>query len=276
MTISLAPFLCCCVMITTGVTLLLERSLVRVLAGVVVLGNGVNLLIVTAGGNAGGPPILGSTPVADMADPLPQAMVLTAIVITLGVTAFVLAMVHRSWQLTGSDEVQDDTEDRRVRLRARRGELSHALRTRQDAYRRLVVEQRAELARLEAEQAERERLQEADLERRIARVHTELEEWMRTRMAEGLSEEELQRGFEEAGQRDLPDEEATAGDNAERIDELRREHTRRRTEQAAGEKELRRRIRARQRDARRQMRSAIREERARQALANDPELEGDD
>ncbi|MFF0863564.1 Na(+)/H(+) antiporter subunit C [Nonomuraea sp. NPDC003560] len=276
MTISLAPFLCCCVMITTGVTLLLERSLVRVLAGVVVLGNGVNLLIVTAGGNAGGPPILGSTPVADMADPLPQAMVLTAIVITLGVTAFVLAMVHRSWQLTGSDEVQDDTEDRRVRLRARRGELSHALRTRQDAYRRLVVEQRAELARLEAEQAERERLQEADLERRIARVHTELEEWMRTRMAEGLSEEELQRGFEEAGQRDVPDEEATAGDNAERIDELRREHTRRRAEQAAGERELRQRIKARQRDARRQMRSAIREERARQALANDPELEGDD
>ncbi|MEV3986816.1 Na(+)/H(+) antiporter subunit C [Nonomuraea sp. NPDC049758] len=276
MTISLAPFLCCCVMITTGVTLLLERSLVRVLAGVVVLGNGVNLLIVTAGGNAGGPPILGSTPVADMADPLPQAMVLTAIVITLGVTAFVLAMVHRSWQLTGSDEVQDDTEDRRVRLRARRGELSHALRTRQDAYRRLVVEQRAELARLEAEQAERERLQEADLERRIARVHTELEEWMRTRMAEGLSEEELQSGFEEAGQRDVPDEEATAGDNAERIDELRREHTRRRAEQAAGEKELRQRIKARQRDARRQMRSAIREERARQALANDPELEGDD
>ncbi|MEU1724946.1 Na(+)/H(+) antiporter subunit C [Nonomuraea sp. NPDC005692] len=274
MTISLAPLVCCCVMITTGVTLLLERSLVRVLAGVVVLGNGVNLLIVTAGGNAGGPPILGSTPVADMADPLPQAMVLTAIVITLGVTAFVLAMVHRSWQLTGSDEVQDDTEDRRVRLRARRGELSHALRTRQDAYRRLVVEQRAELARLEAEQAERERLQEDDLERRIARVHTELEEWMRTRMAEGLSEEELQRGFEEAGQRDRPGEEA--GDNAERIDELRREHTRRRAEQASGEKELRRRIKARQRDARRQMRSAIREERARQALANDPELEGDD
>ncbi|MEU5868144.1 Na(+)/H(+) antiporter subunit C [Nonomuraea sp. NPDC047529] len=272
MTISLAPLLCCCVMITTGVTLLLERSLVRVLAGVVVLGNGVNLLIITAGGNAGGPPILGSTPVRAMADPLPQAMVLTAIVITLGVTAFVLAMVHRSWQLTGSDEVQDDTEDRRVRLRARRGELSHALRTRQDDYRRLVVEQRAELARLEAEQAERERLQEADLERRIARVHTELEEWMRTRMAEGLSEEELQRGFEEAGLR----EEASAGDNAERIEELRREHTRRRAEQAAGEKELRQRIRARQRDARRQMRSAMRAERARQALANDSELEGDD
>ncbi|RSM94315.1 Na(+)/H(+) antiporter subunit C [Nonomuraea sp. WAC 01424] len=272
MTISLVPFLCCCVLITTGVTLLLERSLVRVLAGVVVLGNGVNLLIVTAGGDAGGPPILGVTPVRDMADPLPQAMVLTAIVITLGVTSFVLAMVHRTWQLTGSDEVQDDTEDRRVRLRARRGELSHALRARQDDYRRLVVEQRAELARLEAEQAERERLEEGDLERRIARVHTELEGWMRDGMAEGLSEEELQRGFEEAALREEP----PAGGNVERIEELRREHTRRRAEQEDREKELRQRIRARQRDARRQMRSALRAERARQALAHDPELKGDD
>lgn len=272
MTITVLPFVCCCVLITTGVTLLLERSLVRALAGVIVLGNGVNLLIVTAGSGPGGPPILGLTPTAGMSDPLPQAMVLTAIVITLGVTSFVLAMVHRSWQLTGSDEVQDDTEDRRVRLRARRGELSHAVRARQDDYRRLLVEQRAELARLEAEQAERERLQEADLERRIARVHTELEQWMRDGMAEGLSEEDLQRGFEEAGLA----QEDSAGDNVERIEELRREHARRRAEQSVSEKELRRRIKSRQRDARRQMRSAIRGERERQALAHDPELEGDD
>ncbi|SDJ71831.1 multicomponent Na+:H+ antiporter subunit C [Nonomuraea jiangxiensis] len=118
MTLSLPPFLACCVLITVGVTLLLERSLVRALAGVVVLSNGVNLLIVTASGAPGRPPFTGT---AAPADPLPQAMVLTAIVITLGVTAFVLALVHRSWQLTGSDEVRDDTEDRRVRLRSRRG-----------------------------------------------------------------------------------------------------------------------------------------------------------
>ncbi len=49
-----------------------------------------------------------------MADPLPQAMILTAIVITLGVTAFLLAMAYRSWQLQGNDEVQDDAEDRRI------------------------------------------------------------------------------------------------------------------------------------------------------------------
>ncbi|MFI7641367.1 Na(+)/H(+) antiporter subunit C [Nonomuraea sp. NPDC049400] len=268
MTVTLLPFLACCAMIATGVTLLLERSLVRVLAGVIVLGNGVNLLIVTAGGGAGGPPYVGARGIAD---PLPQAMVLTAIVITLGVTAFLLALVHRSWQLCGSDEVQDDTEDRRVRLRARRGELSDAVRARQNAYRRLLAEQRAELARLEAEQAERERLQEADLERRIDRVHTELEQWMRDRRQEGLSEEDLHRRLEEAGLRD-----DTVMDNLERIEELREQYTRGREEQAASERALRRRLKARQRDARRQMRAAIREERERQALARDPELEGED
>jgi multicomponent Na+:H+ antiporter subunit C len=268
-TVSLMPFAACCAMIAAGVTLLLERSLVRVLAGVITLGNGVNLLIVTTSGDAGRPPFTGT---AGMADPLPQAMVLTAIVITLGVTAFLLAMVHRSWQLTGSDEVQDDTEDRRVRLSARRGELSDAVQRRRDAYRRLVIEQRAELAHLETEQAERERLEEADLERRIARVHTELDRWMRARREEGLSEEELQSRFEEVGLR----AEAAAMDNVMRIEELREEHERRREAQAAGERELRRKLKSRQREARRQMRLAIRQELERQALARDPELEGDD
>ena len=50
-----------------------------------------------------------------MSDPLPQAMVLTAIVISLGTTAFLLAMAYRSWQLTGHDDVQDDVEDRAIR-----------------------------------------------------------------------------------------------------------------------------------------------------------------
>jgi multicomponent Na+:H+ antiporter subunit C len=105
---------------TVGVYLLLERSLSRVLVGVILLGNGANLLFLVAGGAAGRPPILGQAPVRDMSDPLPQAMVLTAIVITLGMTAFLLAMAYRSWQLHGHDEVQDDVEDRRIaRLAAR-------------------------------------------------------------------------------------------------------------------------------------------------------------
>ncbi|PWD50909.1 Na(+)/H(+) antiporter subunit C [Serinibacter arcticus] len=110
------------VLVATGVYLLLERSLTRVLIGVALVGNGVNLLILTMGGAAGAPPLVGASG-EPMSDPLPQALVLTAIVITLGFTAFILAMAYRSWQLHGHDEVQDDVEDRRIARRAERGEL---------------------------------------------------------------------------------------------------------------------------------------------------------
>lgn len=106
------------VLVATGVYLLLERSLSRVILGVTLISNGVNVLFLIAGGAAGGPPLIGSTPAEQMSDPLPQAMVLTAIVINLGITAFVLAMAYRSWQLHGHDEVQDDLEDRRIARRA--------------------------------------------------------------------------------------------------------------------------------------------------------------
>ncbi|MEU4565598.1 Na(+)/H(+) antiporter subunit C [Micromonospora sp. NPDC023956] len=109
------------VLFAAGVTLLLERSLTRVLMGVILLGNGANLLLLT-GGRAGGPPIVGTTPEGEMSDPLPQAMVLTAIVITLGMTAFLLALSYRSWHLNGHDEVQDDVEDRRIMDLAERDE----------------------------------------------------------------------------------------------------------------------------------------------------------
>jgi hypothetical protein len=49
-----------------------------------------------------------------MNDPLPQALILTAIVITFGVTAFILAMIYRSWRLAQGDLVVDDVDDRRV------------------------------------------------------------------------------------------------------------------------------------------------------------------
>jgi multicomponent Na+:H+ antiporter subunit C len=105
------------VLFAAGVTLLLERNLTRVILGITLLGNGVNLLILL-GGAYGGPPIVGVTPERRMSDPLTQAMILTAIVITLGMTAFLLAMAYRSWLLTGHDNVQDDVEDRRIMRRA--------------------------------------------------------------------------------------------------------------------------------------------------------------
>lgn len=105
------------VMVAAGVTLVLERSLTRILIGFVLIGNGVSVLYLVVSGPAGSAPIVGLSD-DPMSDPLPQAMVLTAIVITLGVTSFGLALAYRAWQLTGHDDVQDDVEDNAIRRRA--------------------------------------------------------------------------------------------------------------------------------------------------------------
>jgi multicomponent Na+:H+ antiporter subunit C len=103
------------VLVAAGVYLLLERSLTRILVGVLLASNGVNVMFLVASGAAGGAPIIGVTPKQEMSDPLPQAMVLTAIVITLGTTAYLLALAYRSFQLNGHDEVADDVEDAAIR-----------------------------------------------------------------------------------------------------------------------------------------------------------------
>jgi len=97
-----------------GLYLVLERSLTRIALGVVLAGNGVNLLFIVVSGPAGSPPLANTAGSGEMADPLPQALVLTAIVITLAVAAFLVTMAYRSWQLHQHDEVQDDLEDRRI------------------------------------------------------------------------------------------------------------------------------------------------------------------
>lgn len=125
MTPSLVMLIAVGVLFAAGVTLLLERTLTRVLLGVILLGNGANLLILLAA-MPGGPPIVGTTEPGEMTDSLPQAMILTAIVITLGMTAFLLALAYRSWRLVGHDEVQDDIEDRRIMAMAERDEGSDA------------------------------------------------------------------------------------------------------------------------------------------------------
>lgn len=112
------------VLVAAGVYLLLERSLTRILVGVLLASNGVNLLFLVASGRAGGAPIIGINEADEMSDPLPQAMVLTAIVITLGTAAFMLTMAYRSFQLNGHDEVQDDVEDNRIRRLAEADQAS--------------------------------------------------------------------------------------------------------------------------------------------------------
>lgn len=98
----------------TGFYLLMQRSLMRVLLGIVVLGHGANLLLQLAGGPPARAPLVGTAPADQLADPLPQALALTAIVITFAVTTFLLALGYRSFVLTGDDDVQDDVEDRRI------------------------------------------------------------------------------------------------------------------------------------------------------------------
>jgi multicomponent Na+:H+ antiporter subunit C len=99
-----------------GVYLLLERNLTRMLLGLLLVGNALNLLILTVGGPAGNPPVRGRTSGDNTttADPLAQGMILTAIVITMGIAAFVLALTYRSYRLTTAEEVANDPEDTRV------------------------------------------------------------------------------------------------------------------------------------------------------------------
>lgn len=104
-----------------GVYLMLQRNLSRIVIGLAMVGHGANLLLLLAGGRAGEAPIT-SDGVGTFADPLPQALALTAIVITFGVSAFLLTLAYRSWLLNRSDEVEDDVEDRRIAdLAANRG-----------------------------------------------------------------------------------------------------------------------------------------------------------
>jgi multicomponent Na+:H+ antiporter subunit C len=100
-----------------GVYLLLDRSLTRVLLGFLLLGNATNVLLLSTGGYAGLAPIVGLAPEEEMSDPLPQALILTAIVITFGVASFVLALIYRSWRLVRQEVVGIDEEDRRIARR---------------------------------------------------------------------------------------------------------------------------------------------------------------
>lgn len=126
MTTSLSLLAASVVLVGVGAYLMLERSLTRVLIGLVILSNGVNLGFLVASGEPGAPPLLNEYDAFDIADPLPQALVLTAIVITLGTVSFVLAMAYRSWQLAGNDDVQDDVEDAAIRRLAAADEASDA------------------------------------------------------------------------------------------------------------------------------------------------------
>jgi multicomponent Na+:H+ antiporter subunit C len=90
---------------------MLRRSVFRLVLGIMLLGQAANLIVFTSGGlTKGEPPIIpdGETLLsASAADPLPQALVLTAIVIGFGVIAFTIALLHRAGRSVGSDDLDE-------------------------------------------------------------------------------------------------------------------------------------------------------------------------
>lgn len=107
-------------LVAVGIYLVLQRSLTRVIVGFAVLAHGVNLLLLVAGGEPGRAPFAGAGD--RVSDPLPEALALTAIVISFGLTAFLATLAFRSWLLTRNDVVQDDPEDRRIAAQRDPGE----------------------------------------------------------------------------------------------------------------------------------------------------------
>lgn len=97
------------VLYAAGVYMLLRRSIVRLIIGLALLSNAANLLIFTSSGlTRGNPPVMSVdekvlSPAA--ADPLPQALILTAIVISFGVLAFAVVLLKRAYETAGADDL---------------------------------------------------------------------------------------------------------------------------------------------------------------------------
>jgi multisubunit Na+/H+ antiporter MnhC subunit len=111
MTTNLVLALTIGLLFAAGVYLMLSRNLIRVLLGFLLAGHSINLLLLSTSED-GVPPIVGEpTGGKAVADPIPQALILTSIVISLAVSTFLLAMAYRNYKVTQEPELEDDTED---------------------------------------------------------------------------------------------------------------------------------------------------------------------
>jgi multicomponent Na+:H+ antiporter subunit C len=94
-----------------AVYLMLRRSLAKLIIGLSLLTTATNLLILTVGGlTRARPPLVpvgAMRPVEPYADPIPQALILTAIVIGFGVLAFMMALAYRTYNVVGLDDLDD-------------------------------------------------------------------------------------------------------------------------------------------------------------------------
>ncbi|SEL39478.1 multisubunit sodium/proton antiporter, MrpC subunit (TC 2.A.63.1) [Olivibacter domesticus] len=103
----------------TGLYLLLHKSFMKLIAGVILFGNACNMFLLIAGGLTRNHPAFVSksadaVAVDSMADPVPQAFILTAIVIGLGVQAFVIVLLKRIYQTSRTNNLDELTSTDRV------------------------------------------------------------------------------------------------------------------------------------------------------------------
>jgi multicomponent Na+:H+ antiporter subunit C len=97
------------VLYAAGIFMILRRSLVKLIIGLILLGNGANLLIFLLGRIVKGkPPIIpeDSKVMLDaFADPVPQALILTAIVISFGLQSFAIILIKRAYRVVQTDDL---------------------------------------------------------------------------------------------------------------------------------------------------------------------------
>lgn len=99
------------VLFAASIYMILRRSVVKLIIGLVLLGHGANLLIFLSSGLVRGKPPLvpmgGSRLEGEYSDPLPAALILTAIVISFGIVSFAAVLVKRAYQEVGTDDLDE-------------------------------------------------------------------------------------------------------------------------------------------------------------------------
>ncbi|RXZ84510.1 Na(+)/H(+) antiporter subunit C [Paenibacillaceae bacterium] len=94
------------VLFAIGTYMILSRNLVRIILGTSLMTHGAHLLLMTMGGLKRGAAPLLSEGAEAFVDPLPQALILTSIVINFGITAFFLVLAYRTYQEIGTDDME--------------------------------------------------------------------------------------------------------------------------------------------------------------------------
>ena len=99
------------IMYAAGLFLILRKSIVKMILGLVAITHASNLLLLWSGGVVAGAPPFITEELTKMTDPLPQALILTAIVISFAILAFFLMLVAKVYQVQNSGDLDDLREE---------------------------------------------------------------------------------------------------------------------------------------------------------------------